>query len=209
MKVIAFNGSPHGDGGVVHKGLSVLAGELEKDGIAVEIVHVGNQKIRGCIDCRKCQQLGRCVFDDDLVNRCAEKLSDADGIVLGSPTYYGGIAGTFKSFLDRLFFPGPDLRYKVGAVVVSLRRSGGIPVFQELSNYLNLTQVITVPGIYWNALHGNTAKEALEDEEGIQIMAAIGRNMAWLLKTIALGKEKIPCPVLEPRKWTNFIRSEA
>jgi multimeric flavodoxin WrbA len=205
MKVIAFNGSPRRDG-VVGKGLSVLTGELEKDGIEVEIVQIGSQKIRGCVDCRKCQQLKRCVFDDDMVNRCAEKLPGADGIILGSPTYYGGIAGTFKSFLDRLFFPAPDLRYKVGAVVVSLRRSGGVPVFHELSNYLSLTQVITVPGIYWNAIHGNTAEEVLEDEEGIQIMAAIGRNMAWLLKTIALGKEQIPCPALEPRKWTNFVR---
>jgi multimeric flavodoxin WrbA len=204
MKVIAFNGSPHEDG-VIHKGLSVLAGELEKDGIDVEIVHVGNQKIRGCIDCRKCRQSGRCVFDDDLVNRCVEKLSGADGIVLGSPTYYGGIAGTFKSFLDRLFFPGPDLRYKVGAVVASLRRSGGIGVFHQLNNYLNLAQVIITPGVYWNVIHGNTAEEVLEDEEGLQIMAVTGRNMAWLLKTIAVGKEQIPCPVSEPRKRTNFI----
>jgi multimeric flavodoxin WrbA len=206
MKVIAFNGSPHGDG-VIFKGLTVLTGELEREGIAVELIHVGNQKIRGCIDCGKCRELGRCVFDDDLVNRCAEKLPGADGIVLGSPTYYGGIAGTFKSFLDRLFFPGPDLRYKAGAVAASLRRSGGIGVFHQLNNYLNLTQMIITPGIYWNVIHGNSAEEVLEDEEGLQIMTVIGRNMAWLLKTLAAGKETVPYPPEEPRKRTNFIRS--
>ncbi|MDR1949305.1 MAG: flavodoxin family protein [Spirochaetaceae bacterium] len=204
MKVIAFNGSPHRDG-VIHKGLAVMTEELEKEGVSVELIHVGNQTIRGCIDCRKCRELGRCVFDDDLVNRCAEKLSGAEGIILGSPTYYGGIAGTFKSFLDRLFFPGPDLRYKAGAVVASLRRSGGIGVFHQLNNYLNLTQVIITPGVYWSVIHGNNAEEVLEDEEGLQIMAVTGRNMAWLLKTLAAGRETVAYPPAEKRKRTNFI----
>ncbi|MDR2110676.1 MAG: flavodoxin family protein [Spirochaetaceae bacterium] len=204
MKVIAFNGSPRGDG-VIFKGLTVLTGELEKEGIAVELIHVGNRNIRGCIACRKCRSLGRCVFDDDLVNRCAEKLPGADGIILGSPTYYGGIAGTFKSFLDRLFFPGPDLRFKAGAAAASLRRSGGIGVFHQLNNYLYLAQMIITPGIYWNVIHGNNAGEVMEDKEGLQIMAVIGRNMAWLLKTLAAGKEKIPYPPEEPRQRTNFI----
>jgi multimeric flavodoxin WrbA len=204
MKVIAFNGSPHGDG-VIHRGLSVFGEELEKAGIAVELIHVGREKIRGCVDCRQCRKLGRCVFDDDPVNRCAEKLKDADGFVLGSPVYYGGVAGTFKSFLDRLFFPGPDLRYKAGAAVVSLRRSGGLAAYQQLNNYLNLAQVIIVPSIYWNVIHGNNAEELLEDGEGLQIMRVTGRNMARLIKTLAAGKEKISFPPEDKRVRTNFI----
>jgi multimeric flavodoxin WrbA len=205
MKVLAFNGSPHEDG-VVYGGLSVLGEELERAGIAVELIHVGHEKIRGCIDCRKCRKLGRCVFDDDPVNRCAEKLKEADGFVLGSPVYYGGVAGTFKSFLDRLFFPGPDLRYKAGAAVVSLRRSGGIAAYQQLNNYLNLVQAVIVPSIYWNVIHGNNAGELLEDGEGLQIMRVTGRNMAWLIKILAAGKEKIPYPPEDRRVRTNFIR---
>ena len=204
MKVLAFNGSPHEDG-VIHGGLSVLGEELEKAGITVELIQVGREKIRGCIDCRKCRELGRCIFDDDPVNRCAEKLKEADGLVLGSPVYYGGVAGTFKSFLDRLFFPGPDLRYKAGAAVVSLRRSGGIAAYQQLNNYLNLAQTVIVPSVYWNVIHGNHAGELLEDEEGLQIMRITGRNMAWLIKTLAAGKEQIPYPPEDRRVRTNFI----
>jgi multimeric flavodoxin WrbA len=202
MRVIAFNGSPHGDG-TVYTGLKTLGEELEKEGIALEIIHVGHEIIRGCVDCRQCRRLGRCVFDDDPVNRCVEKLKDADGLILGSPVYYGGIAGTFKSFLDRLFFPGPDLRFKAGAVVASLRRSGGIGVFQQLNNYLNLAQVIITPGIYWNVIHGNNSRELLEDGEGLQIMRCIGRNMAWLIKALAAAP---PPPAEERRIRTNFIR---
>jgi multimeric flavodoxin WrbA len=186
-------------------GLTVLTDELKKAGIGIELIHVGHQNIRGCIDCGKCRTLGHCFFKDDIVNQCFDKINKADGIVLGSPVYYGGIAGTFKAFLDRLFFPGPDLRYKVGAVVVSLRRSGGIAVFQQLSNYLNLAQVILTPTIYWDVIHGNTAEEALQDGEGIQILRTAGRNMAWLLKTLEAGKKEVPLPEEEPRIRTNFI----
>jgi multimeric flavodoxin WrbA len=205
MKVIAINGSPHADG-VVYTGISALAGELEKEGIGVEIIQVGHQDIRGCIDCRKCHTgPGRCVFNDDAVNRCLDKINQADGLVLGCPTYYGSIAGTFKSFLDRLFFPGPDLRYKVGAAVVSLRRSGGISVFHQLNNYFNLAQMIITPSVYWDVIHGNTALEVQEDEEGLQIMRITGRNMAWLLKTLEAGKAAVSLPSQEKRARTNFI----
>jgi multimeric flavodoxin WrbA len=205
MKVIAINGSPHADG-VVYTGISALAGELEKEGIGVEIIQVGHQDIRGCIDCRKCRTLGRCVFNDDAVNQCLDKITQADGLVLGCPTYYGSIAGTFKSFLDRLFFPGLNLRYKVGAAVVSLRRSGGISVFHQLNNYFNLTQMIITPTVYWDVIHGNTPQEVQEDVEGLQIMRVTGRNMAWLLKTLEAGKAAVPPPSPEERMRTNFIR---
>jgi multimeric flavodoxin WrbA len=205
MKVIAFNGSPHYDG-VVAKGISVISGELQKEGIETEVVQVGKEIIRGCVDCRKCRETGKCVFNDDIVNRCRDKVLEASGIILGTPVYYGGIAGTFKSFLDRLFFPGQDLRYKVGASVVSLRRSGGIAVFQAVNNYFNLSQMIITPGVYWDVIHGNDAEEVLEDEEGLQIMEVQGRNMAWLIKTLAAGKKEVPPPsLITDRKRTNFI----
>jgi multimeric flavodoxin WrbA len=204
MKVVAFNGSPHKDG-VVYHGILAMKDELEKEGIETEILHVGAEKIRGCIDCHKCREpgMGRCVFDDDPVNSSREKLNAADGVILGSPVYYGGIAGTFKSFLDRLFFPRTRLRYKAGAVVVSLRRTGGISTFQQLNNYLNLAQAVITPSVYWEVIHGNTPQELEEDREGLQIMAITGRNMAWLLKTIAAGG--VPRPEELKRENTNFI----
>jgi len=204
MKVIAFNGSPHNDR-VVAKGISVIKEELEKEGITVELVHVGNKSIHGCLDCRKCKETGRCVIADDPVNECVEKLKSADGLILGTPVYYGGVAGTFKCFLDRLFFSGPDLRYKVGATVVSLRRTGGIAAFHQLNNYLTLSQIIISPGVYWDVIHGNNAEELSGDKEGLQIMEIQGRNMAWLLKTLASGKKDIPLLPPVERKRTNFI----
>ena len=205
MKVTAFNGSPHPDG-VIAKGISVMKGELEKEGISVEVVHVGDKVIRGCMACQSCKTQGRCVTAGDPVNECFEKLIFADGVILGSPVYYGGVAGTFKSFLDRLFFPGPDMKYKVGATVVSLRRSGGITTFHQLNNYLNLAQMIITPGVYWEVIHGNTPQELAGDEEGLQIMEIQGRNMAWLLRALAAGKKEIPPPPPLERIRTNFIR---
>jgi len=205
MHVIAFNGSPHSDG-VIASGISIMKRELQSEGISVEVVEVGGKNIHGCIDCRKCRILGHCAIDGDLVNECAQKLISADGVILGSPVYYGGIAGSFKCFLDRLFFPGPDTRFKAGAAVVSLRRTGGIDAFHQLNNYLNLAQIIITPGVYWNVIHGNTAEELAEDAEGLQLMEIQGRNMAWLLKTLAAGAKDIslPAPPID-RKRTNFI----
>ena len=205
MNVIAFNGSPHADR-VVARGISIMKGELEKEGISVEVVHVGDKSIHGCVDCRKCKTQGRCVVGGDPVNECFDKLLSADGVILGSPVYYGGIAGTFKCFLDRLFFPGPDMRYKVGATVVSLRRSGGIPAFHQLNNYFNLAQMIITPGVYWDVIHGSTPEELSQDKEGLQIMEVQGRNMAWLLKALAAGKKEIAPPAPVEKIRTNFIR---
>ena len=205
MNVIAFNGSPHRDG-VVSGGISIMKEELEKEGISVEIIHVGDKNIHGCMDCRKCRETGCCVLEGDPVKESFLKLQNSSGVILGSPVYYGGIAGTFKSFLDRLFFPGPDMSYKVGATVVSLRRTGGIAVYHQLNNYLNLAQMVITPGQYWEVIHGNTPEELANDEEGRQLMEIQGRNMAWLLKTLAAGKKEIPLPPPVMRKRTNFIR---
>ena len=205
MKVLTFNGSPHNDGAVCG-GISVINGELAKEGIETEVIQVGDKNIHGCMDCRKCRELGHCVISGDPVQEAFEKMQAADGIILGSPVYYGGIAGTFKSFLDRLFFPGPNMKYKVGAAFVSLRRTGGIAAFNQLNNYFNLAQMIITPGIYWNVIHGNNAEEVLEDHEGLQILETLGRNMAWLIKALAAGKKEVPVPPPPPeRKRTNFI----
>ena len=206
MKVIALNGSPHNDG-VVAKGISTMAAEIKKEGIDVEIIHVGDKTIQGCMDCRKCRELKRCAISGDLVNETFEKIQAAEGIILGSPVYYGGVAGTFKSFLDRLFFPGPNMQFKTGATVVSLRRSGGIATFHQLNNYFNLSRMIITPGIYWEIIHGNSAAEVMEDEEGLQIMEVQGRNMAWLIKTLSAGSKEVFLPTtFAERKRTNFIR---
>jgi multimeric flavodoxin WrbA len=204
MNVIAFNGSPH-TAGTVHKGLITLTGELEKEHIGVEIVQVGAEPVRGCMACGKCRGVGHCVFNDDIVNQCIDKVNAADGIILASPTYYGGIAGNYKCFLDRLFYAGANLKYKAGVAICSLRRSGGIAVFQQMCNYLNLARAVIVPTIYWNAIHGNNAQEVERDGEGLCTMRAVGRNMAWLMKTLEAGSKDVPLPAEEPRVWTNFI----
>jgi multimeric flavodoxin WrbA len=205
MNVIAFNGSPRRDGGTAG-GISVMRNILEKEGISVDVVHVGDKNIRGCMACRKCSAAGHCVMEGDIVNECVQKLKLADGVILGSPVYYGGIAGTFKCFLDRLFFSGGDLSYKVGATVAAVRRTGGISVFHQLNNYLNLAQIIIAPGFYWDVIHGSTQEDLQKDQEGLQIMEVQARNMAWLLKTLAAGKKENPPPVKPERIRTNFIR---
>ena len=205
MKVIAFNGSPK-ESGTSAKGISIMAEQLEKEGISTEIIHVGNKNIQGCLACGKCRQAGHCVITGDPVKECFDKLKGADGIILGCPVYYGGVAGTFKCFLDRLFFPGPDMKYKVGAAAVSLRRSGGISAFQQLNNYFYLSQMIITPTAYWSVAHGNSPEELLRDEEGCQLMEIQGRNMAWLIKALALGRKELPPPAPLERKRTNFIR---
>jgi multimeric flavodoxin WrbA len=206
MKVIAFNGSPHANG-VIAKGISVMAAELSKEDIETEVLHVGNKHIQGCMACYKCNELKRCAISGDMVHEAFEKMQAADGVILGSPVYYGSVAGTFKSFLDRLFFSKPMMAYKVGATVVSLRRTGGIATFQQLHNYFNLTQMVITPSIYWNVIHGNSAEEVTQDHEGLQIIEAQGRNMAWLIKTLAAGRKEVPVPApISDRKRTNFIR---
>lgn len=204
MKVLAINGSPRKNG-CTASAIRLVAEELELQGIEVETVSVGGLPLRGCTACGFCQTAEKCVFDD-AVNGCIEKVKHADGILLGSPVYYSGIAGTMKSFLDRLFYAGDCFDYKVGASVVSARRAGTVDTFHQLNNYLNLKNVIQVPSRYWNAVHGSNAEEVLRDEEGVQIMRTLGKNMAWLMKVVEKGKESVSLPESEQRIYTNFIR---
>lgn len=203
MKVLAVNGSPHREG-TTYTALSLVAEQLALEGIETEFVHIGARPVQGCTACGSClsKTPPRCVFDD-VVNECLEKMEVCDGILLGSPVYYSGIAGPMKSFLDRFFFAGPDLKFKAAAAVVALRRSGAVDTFHQLNNYFNLHNAIIVPSQYWNAVHGNNSAEVMRDKEGVQIVQNLGRNMAWLIKT--LQQSDIPHPERPKREITNFI----
>ncbi len=210
MKVVAFNGSPKKEGNTFY-GIKIVAEELEKEGIEVEIIHVGNKTIRGCLACNGCarNQDEKCVIKDE-VNGWIQKMKEADGIILGSPVHYAAIAGTMKAFLDRAFYvTGANksmLRHKVGASVVAVRRSGGIPTFEQLNNYINYSEMLMPTSNYWNVIHGTAPGEAEGDGEGRQIMEILGKNMAWLMKLVEFGKGKIEEPKKEDKIFTNFIR---
>lgn len=204
MKVLLINGSPNANG-CTYTALSELARTLEENGVSAEILHVGHKTIRGCLSCGKCSELGRCVMDD-IVNEVAEKLREADGLVLGSPVYYGSANGTLLALLDRLFFSSSfDKTMKVGAAVVSARRGGCTATFDILNKYFTISGMPVVPSQYWNMVHGFTPDDVRKDKEGLQTMRTLGRNMAFLIKSIALGKEKYGVPELEPRQATHFI----
>ena len=208
MRVIAINGSPHKNGNT-YESLAVITGELQKQGIETEIVHIGNKVIRGCTGCKYCQknEENNCVFNDDAVNETALKMAGADGIILGSPVYYSGIAGTMKSFLDRVFYSKSKyFRYKVCTAVVAVRRSGGVDTFHQLNNYFNLGEMIIVPSHYWSVIHGRNPGEVLLDSEGIQTVREVGKSMAWLMKSLDHTKNVIEKPEREEREWTHFIR---
>ena len=205
MKALLINGSPHAKG-CTATALGIVAEELEKNGVATEIIHIGNKDIRGCIACRKCREIGRCVFDD-IVNELAPKFEQADGLVVGSPVYFAGPNGTLTNLLDRLFFSANyPLRMKVGAAVVSARRAGTTAALERLNKYFQLAEMPVVSSRYWNMVHGNTPEEVMQDEEGVQIMRILGRNMAFLMRAIAAERERNGLPEKEVTRYTNFIR---
>ncbi len=205
MKTLLINGSPHAKG-CTFTALNIVAEELRKNGIDTEIVHIGNKDIRGCIACGKCAELGRCVFND-MVNEVAPKFEQADGLVVGSPVYYAGPNGTLTNLLDRLFFSTPfDKRMKVGAAVVSARRGGTTAAFDRLNKYFTISEMSIASSRYWNMVHGHTPEDVMNDEEGVQIMRILGRNMAFLMRAIAAERERNGLPEKEVTRYTNFIR---
>lgn len=211
MKVVAFNGSPKVNGNT-YQALKMVGEQLEKEGIDFEIIHVGNKLIHGCTGCGTCRktQNQKCIISTDPVNEWIQKLIHADGILLGSPVYFASLTGTMKSFLDRAFYVatvnGSLLRHKVGAAVVAVRRSGGLPTFDQLNNYMNYTEMLMPTTNYWSIIHGLKPGDVEEDEEGKQIMRVLGKNMAWLLKMIDYTKDKIAPPEKETKIYTNFIK---
>lgn len=208
MKALLVNGSPRPKG-CTFTALSELAKTLEENGIETEIIQIGNKDIRGCIACRKCHSTGsgKCVFDD-IVNEVAPKFAEADAFVIGSPVYFASPAGGAVAFLDRLFFStlNVDKTMKVGAAVVSCRRGGNTATFDMLNKYFTMTGMPVVSSQYWNMVYGGSPEEVLQDEEGLQTMRTLGRNMAFLMKSIQLGKQQIGLPKKEPQVFTNFHR---
>ena len=205
MKVLLVNGSPKANGNTA-TALNEMIKIFAEEGIETELIHVGNQAIRGCIGCAKCRQTGACVFDD-IVNEVSPKFAECDGIVIGSPVYYAGANGTLVSFVDRLFYSTPaDKRMKVGAAVVSCRRGGNTATFDILNKYFTISQMPIASSQYWNMVHGNNPEEVKQDKEGLQTMRTLGKNMSFLIKCIALGKEKYGLPEKEDITFTNFIR---
>ena len=205
LNVLLINGSPNAKG-CTYTALSEVERTLRAEGIGTELLHVGNRDIRGCIACGKCREVGHCVFNDT-VNELAPKLEAADGLVIGSPVYYAGPNGTLTNLLDRLFFSTPfSKRMKVGAAVCSARRGGTTATFDRLNKYFTICEMPVVSGRYWNMVHGSNAEQVMQDEEGVQNMRFLGRNMAFLLRAIAAEKAAHGLPQQEDVVYTNFIR---
>lgn len=210
MRVVGINGSPRKDGNTF-LALEEMSNQLKKEGIQVEIVHVGADSIRGCIGCGYCttSEENLCVFKDDIVNETIQKLREADGIIFGSPTYYAGIAGTMKSFLDRVFFTNSaaqKFKHKIGTSVGIARRAGAVDVVHQLNNYFLLAEMVVPQSQYWNIAFGLKKGEVLEDLEGMQTLRKNASAMAWLLKMKESTGGSVKLPLREDRVATHFIR---
>ena len=205
MKVLMINGSPHAKG-KTYIALHEMEKIFQKEEVETEILQIGNKPIRGCIACNSCSEKGRCVFDD-AVNEAAPKFEECDGLVVASPVYYASANATLIAFLDRLFYSTSfDKTMKVGAAVVAARRGGLSATFDELNKYFTICGMPVASSQYWNSIHGRAQGEAEQDGEGLQTMRTLARNMTFLMKSIALGKEKYGLPEQEPFSPTNFIR---
>ena len=205
MKVLMLNGSPRAQGNT-KIALKEMGKIFSAEGIDCEIVDIGNKDIRGCIACNSCYKTGRCVFND-CVNELAPKLKEADGLVVGSPVYYASANATIIALLTRLFYSSHiDKTMKVGAAVVVARRGGASATFDEINKFFTISGMPVASGQYWNSVHGRSEGEAVQDGEGLQSMRTLAKNMAFLMKSIALGKEKFGLPEKEKPVRTNFIR---
>ena len=206
MKVLLLNGSPH-ENGTTKRALTEVAKTLNENGVETEILTVGNKRVAGCMACGGCAKTGKCVFDDELIFEIVKKIEEADGVVIGSPVYYASINGTLKAILDRVFYSKNSFANKVGASVVVARRAGTTATFDIINKYFAISSMPIVTSNYWNNVHGSNASQAELDEEGMQTMRVLGKNMAWLIKCIKFGKENgINPPVLEDKIKTNFIK---
>lgn len=205
MRVLMINGSPYKEGNT-YLALHEMEKIFRQENVDVDVVHIGNQAIRGCIACYSCKEKGQCIFHD-VVNEVAPLFEQCDGLVIGSPVYYASANGTIISFLDRFFYSTPfDKTMKVGTSVVAARRGGLSATFDELNKYFFISGMPVASGQYWNSVHGREIGEALQDEEGLQGMRTLARNMVFLMRSIAMGKEKYGLPERETFTRTNFIR---
>ena len=205
MKVLLINGSPRGNGNT-YLALSEVATTLNAEGVETEIVSIGKQAVQGCIARGMCGRTGRCTFRDDLYYKVMRAVKDGiDGLIVGSPVYYGGPNGSLCALLDRVFYSlGPDLQFKPGASVVVCRRGGASAAFDRLNKYFTILNMPIVSSQYWNMVYGQTPGQAAQDEEGMQTMRTLGRNMAWMVKK--LNAREQGHPEQEQHVWTNFIR---
>lgn len=205
MYVLMLNGSPHING-VGATALNEMQKVFQKNDIQTEIVNVGSKDVRGCIACRRCGSIGKCVFDD-IVNELAPKFEKADGLVVSSPVYYASANATIIALLDRLFYSTPfDKTMKVGTAIATARRGGITATFDELNKFFAISGMPIATGQYWNGLHGQNADDAQQDLEGLQMMRTLAENMSFLIKSIQLGKDKFNVPQRDDFIRTNFIR---
>jgi multimeric flavodoxin WrbA len=205
MKVVAINGSPKPKGNT-YIALRTVCDELEKQGIETVIINVGNMEIKGCIGCGRCKD-NHCIFSGEELRGIFDQIHAADGLLLGTPVYYSGIAGTMKCFLDRLFYSARgSLRLKIGASVVAVRRSGGVATFDQLNHYFLISEMLIAPSYYWNVIHGTAPGEVTKDGEGMSVLKDLANNMAWMLKIKEYSKNELPVPNPMPREYTNFVR---
>ena len=205
MKILMLNGSPRPNGNTA-LAMKEMEGVFAAEGMETALIQVGNRDIRSCVACGRCGELGRCVFDD-LVNEIAPKFQACDGLVVGSPVYYASANATLVALLTRLFYSTPfDKTMKVGASVLAARRGGLTAAFDELNKFFTISGMPVASSQYWNGVHGALPGEAAQDAEGLQTMRTLARNMAFLVKSIALGREKYGLPAQEPFARTNFIR---
>lgn len=211
MKVIAINGSPKNNGNTAY-GISVAAKELTDAGIEVEILNIGTDPVRGCIACGKCykNKNKQCVFDDDITNGFIAKMAEADGIILGAPTYFAGLSGSMKCFLDRAFYVhsanGGLFRHKVGGSLSAVRRAGATATIDQLNRYMLYAEMPIASSNYWDVIYGRMPGDSEQDGEGNQTMRILGKNMAWMLKLIENGKDAVAKPEPEAKVATNFIK---
>ena len=205
MKVLLVNGSPHAKGNTAIA-LEEMRKVFEAEGVETTLLHIGNKAVRGCIACGSCREKGKCVFDD-AVNEAAPLFEAADGLVVGTPVYYASANATAIAFLDRLFFSASfDKTMKVGAAVAVARRGGCSATFDEVNKYFTISGMPVASSQYWNSVHGREPGDAAQDAEGLQTMRTLARNMTFLMKSIALGKEKYGLPQKEEWTPTHFIR---
>ena len=207
MKVLLLNGSPKA-AGCTFTGLIVVTEELKKFGIETEIFQIGKAPISGCTVCGGCRSNKKCILPEDGVNEFLAKVKDSDGMIFGTPVHFAGPSGAIKSFLDRVFYTDASIfRGKPGAIMASVRRGGASATLDGINKFLSYAEMPIVSGRYWNMIHGNTPEQVLQDEEGIQNLKFLARNMAWLLQCIEAGaKVGINFPEQEEKVWTNFIR---
>ncbi len=208
MKVLILNGSPKANGNTM-VAINEMVQVFDAEGIETEVVQIGNRNVRGCISCGTCGEKGKCVFDD-VVNEIAPKFEAADGLVAASPVYYASANATLIACLDRLFYSAKfDKTMKVGASIVVARRGGCSATFDELNKYFTISGMPVASSQYWNSVHGNAPGQAMKDLEGLQTIRTLARNMTFLMKSIALGKERYGLPEKEEHLWTHFISSSA